>query len=73
MKNVWSVEQILFCKRLDFQAKTQNEKKGVGNDKMTHQSKSKAFFLSINLNAHQANFDFREVKHVHLLDTLQQK
>ena len=27
MKNIWSVEQILFCKRLDFQAKTQNEKK----------------------------------------------
>ena len=49
------------------------KKKGVGNDKITRQSKSKAFFLSINLNAHQANFDIREVKHVHLLDTLQQK
>ena len=48
-------------------------KKGVGNDKITRQSKSKAFLLSINLNAHQSNFDFREVKHVHLLDTLQQK
>ena len=27
MKNIWSVEHILFCKRLDFQAKTQSWKK----------------------------------------------
>ena len=73
MKNIWSEEHILFCKRLDFQAKTKVEK-GERNDKMTRVSKFKAF-KSINLNAQHVNgmthFDFAlKVEKVRLLDTL---
>ena len=41
MKNIWTVEHILFTERLDFQAKCKVEK-GEQNDKMTCESKSKA-------------------------------
>ena len=41
MKNIWSVEDILFSKRLDFKLNRKVEK-GKRNDKMTRKSKSKA-------------------------------
>ena len=43
MKNIWSVEHILFSKRLDFQPKSQSWK-AERNDKMTRESKSLANF-----------------------------
>ena len=41
MKNIWSVEHVLFSQILDFQAKSQSWK-AQRNDKMTRESKSKA-------------------------------
>ena len=64
MKNIWSVEHILFSQRFDFKLNRKVEKP-ERNDKMTRISKSKAINLyaqqNLNLNYFDKNMDFTSV------------